>query len=178
MKVSEDDILVATRDWFDDPQRALSLLSEFLSNNPMSTRAKLRLAEIFSSGYGDGYSGAERLYRDILRVEPDHVLALSHMGLLHGAPGSTVSLEESLRLLGLAAEISGETWALENLGNKAWESLEYERAEIAFSRLEALAKSRDQLRLARTAAASASNVRKRQKPDSLHYFVPESNTKP
>lgn len=165
-------ILITTRDWVDDPNVAIARLNSYLAKNPGSVLAKIRLAQIFSGGYGEGVHAAERVLREVLRSEPGNAIALTFLALLHGRPGSELSLSESLDLFRKAADISNEPWALENLGNKAWDSGMYDVAFDAFIKLREIAGKRGMTRLSEIAAKSVQSVRFREKPTSLHYSVP------
>lgn len=143
-----------------DPEEAIVLLKKLLQANPTAIRPKLLLAAIFADEYGDDVAGAERLYREVRATLPENIPALSGLALLQGRFGSTVSLDESVRLLSLAAEVSGHPDIISDLAYKLWDSGLLEEARQAFTRLQTGAYARGNRLLARDAEKALKLVRR------------------
>jgi tetratricopeptide (TPR) repeat protein len=174
MLSSEDDVLRAAGELrWQQPDRAIEVLREFLVVNPKSVRARLRLASIYADEYGEDVAGAERLYREVLADDPDNVPALSGLALLQGYPEVSISTDERLRLLSKAADISGDPWAILNLANKAWDLGRREEALEAFTRLLSVAESRGEKHLATMAEEAIHAIRRGEASTAPQYSWPE-----
>lgn len=174
MAQHEEEVLRITRDWPDEPDKTIRLLTEFLSTNPQSARVKLRLAAIHGSEYGEDIPGAEHLYREILREDSGNVYALASLALLQGSHGSQVTAEESLRLLSEAADLSGEPWAIHNLANAYWSNRLFEEALSAFEWLLSVARARRLEHSVRIAEKSIGSIQRGEMPTVTAQSVPDN----
>lgn len=73
-----------------------------------ATDARLWLADLCSIGYGEGYSTAADLYREVTRMDATISDAYIGLGLLRGAPGDPVSHDEAIAAFQRAAEVAPE----------------------------------------------------------------------
>jgi lipopolysaccharide biosynthesis regulator YciM len=157
----------------EDVDAVIYVLERFLQVHPVSVRARLKLASLYASEYGDGVAGAERVLKDALAIKPDTVTAMVWLGLLQGHPHSSLTVEESLTLLERAVALSGDPHILRNYANKAWEAGQIERAVEAFERLKALTQDPNAEFFRRVADQSLNAIRQGEKPADFVYWYPE-----
>lgn len=171
MRNSEEDALhLAAEIRWQDPEEAVRVLQGYLRENPTAVRIKLALAHLHSmDAVVEDAAAAERLYREVLAADPDNVGALSGLAFMHGFPGGTVSIEESLQLLTRAAAVSGNLDDIWNLAYKAWENSRYEVAELGFARLLAVANAAGRAGIARLAQDVLVLVRARERPRLISW---------
>lgn len=158
--------------WSDRVGDAISLLREFVMGEPRGLKAKLLLASLYADGYAGGVLEAERLFRDVIEEDPTNVAALSGLALLEGK-GSSVSVDESLKLLETVVEFSHEPDALLNLGFKAWSAGRAEEAMIAFSRLLSGPEAQPASFAYKIAKKAVKSIREGKQPSSFTFAYPE-----
>lgn len=158
---------------FDKPEDAIVILTDFLRTHPESVRSMLLLASIYADDYGEGPLGAERLYRSVLELDPDNVIALCGLAKISGQPGSAVRREEGLSVLRRAFDLTGDPILLWNLANKAWDEGRFDDALSAFDQLRAVAGSANKDHLVRLAEESLELIRHGKRPQANFYEWPE-----
>jgi hypothetical protein len=155
-----------------DPDQSIQILERFVSESKHARRAKLLLASLYADDYGEGVLGAEKIYREVLSLDPDNIAGLCGLALLHGR-GSSVGPDESLDLLARAATISNDPEFLLNFANKAWDLKKFELAAREFERLHRIARESGRDHLARIAAESLREVKARRMATNISYSQPE-----
>jgi hypothetical protein len=153
---------------------AVRCLEEFLQASPGSIRVKFRLAYLYSCDWGGGPTDALRLYREVLVEDPENVACLTAIGLLPQLPDLHLSAEERIDLLSRAADISGESLALQNLAYEAWDLDRRDKAKEAFERLLAVARARGEKHLVRNAKKALADLRKGRISNTSYYSIPDA----
>jgi tetratricopeptide (TPR) repeat protein len=89
-----------------DLQQATQLFERARAADPQSVETLLWLGDLYSLGYGPGYSRAADVYRMAIKLDPKAVDAHIGLGLLHRAPSKQVTLDEAIAAFRAAAEIN------------------------------------------------------------------------
>jgi tetratricopeptide (TPR) repeat protein len=84
----------------DDLEKATDIFQLALSKEPASLVTLLYLGELYSSGYGEGYTAALPVFQRVLALAPQdspaYLEALMGIGMLLNKPGKPVTYEEVL----------------------------------------------------------------------------------
>jgi tetratricopeptide (TPR) repeat protein len=98
----------------------------------------LYLGDLYSLGYGKGYSGALSIYQKVLVLAPQNkracVEAYTGIGMLHHVPGTLVNRQDTLIAFQSAVEIAPSCASTHhNLGMALYERGEYRAALEKFN---------------------------------------------
>lgn len=171
---SEDEVMERTGYTYrDDPEGIAFWLEDFLEMHPMSVRIRLQLGSIYADGWGEGFAGAERVFKDALALDPDNVTVMVRLALLQGHPHSSLTAEESLALLERAVALSRDPYILRNYATKAWETGYLDRAAAAFTQLKGVADGPQAQFFNRVAEQSLHAIARGERPSNPVYWYPD-----
>jgi hypothetical protein len=157
----------------EDASSVVYALEGFLEAHPASIRAMLKLGSLCALGYGDGVAGAERIFKDILALEPRNTTAMVWLALLQGHPHSSLSADESLDLLRHAVVLSEDPFILRDYANKAWETGRLEQAVAAFTQLKEAPVGPNRDFFSKVAEASMEAIQRGERPATFVYWYPD-----
>ena len=90
---------------YTDLEQATRLFERAVNVDPNSIPALLWLGELYSMGYGEGYSAALSAYQRVIQLNPGVVDAYIGVGMLHLAPSSPVSLKDAIEAFHTATQL-------------------------------------------------------------------------
>jgi tetratricopeptide (TPR) repeat protein len=154
---------------FADLEQAAQLLLKAVEADPDSIDALLWLAEISAMGYGPGYAKAGSLYRRALKLDEQCVDAYIGLGMLYGAPSSSVTLQEAIAAYRKATQLAPQrSDAYRNLGFALLKEGDKIGAQQAFLVAMQLLQARGD---EQTAQAIAADLEKLQRQEPLQGSV-------
>jgi tetratricopeptide (TPR) repeat protein len=134
---------------YDDFAKATDLFERALALEPTSIISLLYLGELYSLGYGKGYSGALCIYQKVLELAPQNeralIAAYTGIGMLHHALADTITYQDTIAAFRKVVEIAPHcAIAHHNLGMAFYEGGDCSEALNEFLTEERLLKKMEQ----------------------------------